>query len=70
MFTPPKLLTHGVEEKAVKGGVLSNASGIKRGAVRFLTSSPFGALVNIYFISVVWRKEVGMLRFELLNCGS
>lgn len=31
--------------------------GRKRGTVRFLTSSPFGALVHIHFISVVWRKE-------------
>ena len=33
--------------------------GMERVAGRFLASSPFGALVHIYFISVVlWRKEV------------
>lgn len=47
--------SHGLEEKAVNGGILSNAFGIEKGSSQ--TSSPFGALVHIYFISVVWRKE-------------
>lgn len=48
--------------------------GMKRGAVRILTSSPFGALFHIYFISVVWRKEgsgyVEVLAVKLLDAHS
>lgn len=56
MFTPPKLLTCG-EEKAAKGGTLSNAFGKEKGNSQISYFFTFGALVHIHFISVVWRKE-------------
>lgn len=59
MFTPPNLLTQGGRKDYLREVCSQTCLGTDRVAGRFLASSPFGALVQIYFISVVlWRKEV------------
>lgn len=60
MFTPPNLLTWGRRKDCLREICFQMHLGRERVRGRFFTSSPFGALVHIYFILVVvWRKEVG-----------
>lgn len=59
MFTPPNLLRQGRKKDCLREVYFQIHLGMERVAGRFLASSPFGALVHIYFISaVLWRKEV------------
>lgn len=61
MFTPPNLLTQGRRKGCLREECFQLHLGIQRVVGRFLASSPFGALVHIYFNSVVlWRKEVSV----------